>query len=651
MRQVCLAMLGMLALALSIAGCGPRQTDVYDGYSYPCGPLGLEGGHLGLERHVLKWTPDGSQLIFPHEKTIWIVDVTGVQLDALVNVNPDHSLGYGFHADISPDGTRIVYATCEFHSSDSSFVQREDYNYEIAVINFDGTGSQRLTMNRILDYFPVWSPDGSRIAYISNPRGASDHTNELFTMTTDGSDVQNVLSSATPARNSDRRLYGRVVLAPPMWSPPDGNHLAFLVNEGSNIPYRHILYTVDLDGTALTRIAEVAGQLTDMNGNLVPILPSWSPDGERLAFVMADEKGKPAGVYTIRPNATDLRQVLQPQEPMWSITQVLWAPDGSEILAVSGKVLYFFGPDGSGLRTINLDVEPNDYLGIIAAWSPDGSRIAIYTPGYGLDVPPQLFTVARNGSDRRTLVEGTYRRIVAANSDWRDVTADIEACDKGFVVQNPAENASLVQECRILLTIRDTLAGDIILNWSAESPITTWEGVWVEGSPLRVRRLALGGTSAPHLNGVVPPELGDLSELELLSLNTRFLSGGIPPELGKLVNLRSLQLSSSSWSTGLEGSIPPELGNLTNLLKLYLFGNRLEGSIPPELGNLTNLTDLSLSNNLLVGPLPPELGKLRQLEYVRLINEEYDRNVFSGCVPTEFLDIWVEASGLQRCAN
>jgi hypothetical protein len=62
-------------------------------------------------------------------------------------------------------------------------------------------------------------------------------------------------------------------------------------------------------------------------------------------------------------------------------------------------------------------------------------------------------------------------------------------------------------------------------------------------------------------------------------------SEGIPPELGNLVNLQYLSLNGDE----LTGSIPPELGNLANLQYLSLNGNQLTGSIPPELINMTNL--------------------------------------------------------------
>jgi len=60
----------------------------------------------------------------------------------------------------------------------------------------------------------------------------------------------------------------------------------------------------------------------------------------------------------------------------------------------------------------------------------------------------------------------------------------------------------------------------------------------------------------------------------------------------------------------LTGSIPPEIGNLTNLNFLYLGSNGLTGSIPSEIGNLTNLTHLDLSDNQLTGLIPESICDL-----------------------------------------
>jgi len=82
-----------------------------------------------------------------------------------------------------------------------------------------------------------------------------------------------------------------------------------------------------------------------------------------------------------------------------------------------------------------------------------------------------------------------------------------------------------------------------------------------------------------------------------ISLYDNYVNGIIPPELGNLSNLQSLNFSGNSLS----GTIPPELGNLSNLQKLILSINSLSGSIPPELGNLSNLQTLGIRENELTG--------------------------------------------------
>ncbi len=99
-----------------------------------------------------------------------------------------------------------------------------------------------------------------------------------------------------------------------------------------------------------------------------------------------------------------------------------------------------------------------------------------------------------------------------------------------------------------------------------------------------------------NLSGPIPPEIGNLVNLERLYLYDNQLTGEIPSEIGNLVNLRKLW----SWANELSGEIPSEIGNLTNLNYLALNDNQLTGEIPPEIGNLTNLIQLYLHNNQLI---------------------------------------------------
>ena len=98
------------------------------------------------------------------------------------------------------------------------------------------------------------------------------------------------------------------------------------------------------------------------------------------------------------------------------------------------------------------------------------------------------------------------------------------------------------------------------------------------------------------------------------------------------------------------GLIPPELGSLSNLKRLGLYENQLTGPIPPELGSLSNLERLSLGGgNQLSGPIPPELGSLSNLEDLSL-----GGNQLTGCVPAGLATVRVSdlaSLGLPICEN
>ena len=158
-------------------------------------------------------------------------------------------------------------------------------------------------------------------------------------------------------------------------------------------------------------------------------------------------------------------------------------------------------------------------------------------------------------------------------------------------------------------------------NWLSNRPLNEWYGVTTDSND-RVTQLVL---TSNQLSGLIPSELGNLSNLRLLHLSFNNLSGSIPSELGNLSNLKSLYLDGN----GLSGSIPSELGNLSNLRGLYLDDNNLSGEIPSSLGNLSNLQVLYLDNNQLSGSIPSELGNLSNLRGLRL-----GINPLSGSIPS-----------------
>lgn len=213
----------------------------------------------------------------------------------------------------------------------------------------------------------------------------------------------------------------------------------------------------------------------------------------------------------------------------------------------------------------------------------------------------ELVEVAKVHVNEATrLAPNTYYTIEVIESQQR--LEGIANCE-GFPIRDHLSNPELVRDCETLLAIRDTLAGDAILNWSHSETLSNWDGIIVGDSPRRVTGLHLRSFG---LNGTISPRLADLEGLVTLHLPDNRLTSTIPPELGKLTNLRELILSK----------------------------NLLLGEIPRELGGLVNLRQLWLKQNLLSGPIPITLQDLHELNEIRL-----RRNQLDGCIPMALLSI------------
>ena len=198
-------------------------------------------------------------------------------------------------------------------------------------------------------------------------------------------------------------------------------------------------------------------------------------------------------------------------------------------------------------------------------------------------------------------------------------------------------------------------------DWSVNTPIASWGGITLGGTPLRVREVSLkcrkvSGTLSTAfsrlddlrileietmpVSGTIPPDLQHLTNLERLELRILRMTGPIPLWIGQLTNLERLLFT----STPLSGPLPAVLGSLTNLTHLDVgqssvggtTRNRLSGPIPPELGNLSNLTWLALDDNKFSGSIPPELGDLSNLQSLFL-----QRNNLSGSIPSSLASLRV----------
>jgi Tol biopolymer transport system component len=238
-------------------------------------------------------------------------------------------------------------------------------------VNPDGTGATTLTTNAGDDIYPSWSPDHTRIAFLSDrPAG-----NGVFVMNADGSAPQFVYRPPFGLVYSDAR---------PAWAPDQ--RLLALGNSGGITRFR-------IDGTDPRQLGA---------GNA----PSWSPDGQRIAFTWN------GGIMVANADGTDRKQVVVlGVDPAWS-------PDGRRIAFATGgfaeSSIYTVNVDGTDRRRVTTEMaESPNTTDLSPGWSPDGNWITFQ----------REYSVC---SGRERSCKGFYDVFVTRvdGSDLRQVTTD-----------------------------------------------------------------------------------------------------------------------------------------------------------------------------------------------------------------------------------
>ena len=196
---------------------------------------------------------------------------------------------------------------------------------ELMLYDVDSEGVTKLVSNVDADQPPIWAPESDRIAYVSDEDGDPD----IYMVSLDGGQKTRLTFSA------ERELVGD-------WSP-DGEWLVFTEYGKDGLFLRN--------PNGVNRIELTAGPDSD---------PVWSPKGDRIAFLRSEDGAR--DIYVLRPTKSDN-----------------WADDTDEV-AVS-------------------DEEHDEFS---AAWSSDGRRLAFVVQ---FDDQSEIFSVLVDGSERRQLTQ------------------------------------------------------------------------------------------------------------------------------------------------------------------------------------------------------------------------------------------------------
>lgn len=264
--------------------------------------------------------------------------------DDIYSMNEDGSdvrrlttIGKAYRGRYSPDGNKIVF----------------DHNGDLYLMNADGSGLTSLT-NTVDkgELFPVWSPDGSKIAYVF----AWWEGYEIYTVNADGSDPKPVTVRFLNPDGSDSHLpyRPRYVDIEPAWSP-DGTRIAFAstrngkVSDGFVDPFLQI-FVVNANGTGLHALT---------SNDFYNRTPIWSPDGTQIAFTQYNPvPGEQWKVMIMNADGSGQRVVINAvgNDPGNSTIARAWIGNRLLIGGYRGNWdVYYINVDGTGLTAITND--------------------------------------------------------------------------------------------------------------------------------------------------------------------------------------------------------------------------------------------------------------------------------------------------------
>jgi Tol biopolymer transport system component len=292
--------------------------------------------------------PEGGANIYE----IFTMNLDGSNRRQITNDGTNKSL-----AHFSPDGTHLAYTKYLVGLEGAPGAQ-----YDVAVYDLATATETRMTHTG-KEWYPVWSPDGTKILWLS----ASGQFSELKIMDADGSNVQTI---ATASGAPDDMRWGD-----PAWS--SDNWIAFVVAQNNSVGtcFKTRIDKMRPDGTARTLVTDGGPNCTpagmEQTGDADP---GFSADGQTIytsrGFPVAPA-GNPAG---------------RTERKLYAVSSDAWFPGKPEM-------------------DLSLPAQPSCIEGVPKG-SPDGTRILLFRACYDANPVNGIFVTDTAGSYRTKITDG-----------------------------------------------------------------------------------------------------------------------------------------------------------------------------------------------------------------------------------------------------
>jgi TolB protein len=361
------------------------------------------GGHQPVQltvndshSNVLDISPDGTKILYSTDRDE--SDLWSVKLDHPKESQLTSGTGIELWPDIAPDGETVAFQAT--HATTNA----KPFNCLILAKSLKSdTAPTQLAPD---GFAPLWSPDGRHVAFLRS----IDGNNDLWTVHATGGDAKPLTTGGITFVGYTWLPYNRMQTQDFQWSPDSGRLIYCATTSGvANV------WQIGIDGSGPTQLSD------NSDANMLVFNPTWSPDGNRVAW-LARSTGQKQASWSIWLLAEGQKKQLFQSDSVLGV--VGWSQSGQELIvkSVPGQGGPSATPVDVSLFAMSVRDGKQRSLGQLHATyfqniklAPAGNQIAFVTRQEATD---SLQVIAVTGGTTKTITTSSDPRIYFSAIAW-----------------------------------------------------------------------------------------------------------------------------------------------------------------------------------------------------------------------------------------